>query len=324
MADTLDVKEIVVTSTLGDIVVTANRRKENLYQAFPADLHEHGAFMSCTPYLEYKDHQFDKSSSSTGTAVYLPMPSGLAVGYNATWDQRQLGFLGEAVRKGMGAESASDAIKGIGTALVATGVKSLVDMALGDAVNAAGVALGMMSNPGYALMFSGSSFRGYTFSYNLIARNENESRTIEALIHIFKYYMSPHRGLSNKLKKLTDRIGSAVNEKGEGIDKTIVETANKSIENIGKFGVISYPSLWEIQFHFTDSSSADLSQSTKTNNFLFKPAKCALQSFNVDYNSGLGVPAFFKTGAPVTTNITMTFIESEIVTRESIMDGSIT
>ena len=323
MADTLDVKEIVVTSTLGDIVVTANRRKENLYQAFPADLHEHGAFMSCTPYLEYKDHQFDKSSSSTGTAVYLPMPSGLAVGYNATWDQRQLGFLGEAVRKGIGAPSASDAIKGIGTALVATGVKSLVDMALGDAVNAAGVALGMMSNPGYALMFSGSNFRSYTFSYNLIARNENESRVIRKLINIFKYYMSPHRGLSNKLKKLTDRIGSAVNEKGEGIDKTIVETANKSIENIGKFGVISYPSLWEIQFHFTDSFSA-ISESTSENNFLFKPAKCALQSFNVDYNSGLGVPAFFKTGAPVTTNITMTFIESEIVTRESIMDGSIT
>jgi len=95
------------------------------------------------------------------------------------------------------------------------------------------------------------------------------------------------------------------------------------IENIGKFGVISYPSLWEIQFHFTDSSSANL-QSTKANDFLFKPAKCALQSFNVDYNSGLGVPAFFKTGAPVTTNITMTFIESEIVTRESIDDGSIT
>ena len=323
MADTLDVKEIVVTSTLGDIVVTANRRKENLYQAFPADLAEHGAFMSCTPYLEYKDHQFDKSSSSTGTAVYLPMPSGLAVGYNASWGQANIGFIGEAVRKGMGAKDASDAIKGIGTALVATGVKSLVDMVAGEAVQGAGVALGMMSNPGYALMFSGSSFRGYTFSYNLIARNENESRTIEALIHIFKYYMSPNRGISTKLKKLTDRIGSAVNEKGEGIDKTIVETANKSIENIGKFGVISYPSLWEIQFHFTDSFSA-ISESTSENNFLFKPAKCALQSFNVDYNSGLGVPAFFKTGAPVTTNITMTFIESEIVTRESIMDGSIT
>ena len=308
-----------------EIVVTARRDTENLlYSAFPADLAEHGAFMSCTPYLEYRDHQFDKEYNSTGTAVYLPMPSGLAVGYNATWGQESLGFLGEAVRKGIGAPSASDAIKGIGTALVATGVKSLVDMALGDAVNAAGVALGMMSNPGYALMFSGSSFRGYTFSYNLIARNENESHTIKLLIDNFKYYMSPHRGLSNKLKKLTDRIGSAVNERGEGIDKTIVETANKSIENIGKFGVISYPSLWEIQFHFTDSSSADLSQSTKTNNFLFKPAKCALQSFNVDYNSGLGVPAFFKTGAPVTTNITMTFIESEIVTRESINDGSIT
>ena len=323
MADTLDVKEIVVTSTLGDIVVTANRRKENLYQAFPADLHEHGAFMSCTPYLEYKDHQFDKSSSSTGTAVYLPMPSGLAVGYNATWGQESLGFLGEAVRKGIGAPSASDAIKGIGTALVATGVKSLVDMALGDAVNAAGVALGMMSNPGYALMFSGSSFRGYTFSYNLIARNENESRTIEALIHIFKYYMSPSRGTSDKLNKITNNL---VGSLGKDLDKdgTIKAAAEKLAQEVGKFGIISYPSLWEIQFHFTDSSSADLSQSTKTNNFLFKPAKCALQSFNVDYNSGLGVPAFFKTGAPVTTNITMTFIESEIVTRESIMDGSIT
>ena len=314
MADTLDVKEIV----------TARRDTENLlYSACPADLAEHGAFMSCTPYLEYKDHQFDKSSSSTGTAVYLPMPSGLAVGYNATWDQRQLGFLGEAVRKGIGAPSASDAIKGIGTALVATGVKSLVDMALGDAADAAGVALGMMSNPGYALMFSGSSFRGYTFSYNLIARNENESYMIRYLISIFKYYMSPSRGTSNKLNDITNNL---VGSLGKDLDKDgkIKAAATKLTQEVGKFGIISYPSLWEIQFHFTDSSSRDLSQSTKVNDFLFKPAKCALQSFNVDYNSGLGVPAFFKTGAPVTTNITMTFIESEIVTRESIMDGSIT
>ena len=303
-----------------EIVVTAKQNTERIYASFPLDLAEHGAFMSCTPYLEYRDHQFDKEYNSTGTAVYLPMPSGLAVGYNATWDQQQLGFLGEAIRKGMGAENASSAIKGIGTALVATGVKSLVDMALGDAVNAAGVALGMMSNPGYALMFSGSNFRSYTFSYNLIARNENESYRIKGLIDIFKYYMSPNRGTSNKLNKITNDF---VNASGLDKDKTIRNASNKLIENVGKFGIISYPSLWEIQFHFTDSSSANL-QSTKANDFLFKPAKCALQSFNVDYNSGLGVPAFFKTGAPVTTNITMTFIESEIVTRESITDGSIT
>lgn len=313
MADTLDVKEIVVT---------ARRDTENLlYSAFPADLAEHGAFMSCTPYLEYRDHQFDTKYDSTGTAVYLPMPSGLAVGYNATWDQQQLGFLGEAVRKGIGAPSASSAIKDIGAALSATGVKALVDMVAGDAVSGAGVALGMMSNPGYALMFSGSNFRSYTFSYNLIARNENESRVIRKLINIFKYYMSPSRGTSDKLNKITNEF---VDASGLDKDKKIREASNKFIEDVGKFGIISYPSLWEIQFHFTDSSSADLSQSTKTNNFLFKPAKCALQSFNVDYNSGLGVPAFFKTGAPVTTNITMTFIESEIVTRESITDGSIT
>ena len=311
------------TLDVDEIVVTTKRNTERLYASFPLDLAEHGAFMSCTPYLEYRDHQFDKEYNSHGTAVYLPMPSGLAVGYNATWDQRQLGFLGEAVRKGIGAVNASDAIKGIGTALVATGVKSLVDMALGDAADAAGVALGMMSNPGYALMFSGSNFRSYTFSYNLIARNENESRVIKKLINIFKYYMSPSRGTSDKLNKITnDLVGSLG---AEGLDKEgkIKEAATKLAQEVGKFGIISYPSLWEIQFHFTNSSSADFSQSTKANNFLFKPAKCALRSFNVDYNSGLGVPAFFKTGAPVTTNITMTFIESEIVTRESINDRSI-
>ena len=305
-----------------EIVVTTKRNTERIYASFPLDLAEHGAFMSCTPYLEYRDHQFDKEYNSHGTAVYLPMPSGLAVGYNATWDQQQLGFLGEAIRKGMGAENASSAIKGIGTALVATGVKSLVDMALGDAVNAAGVALGMMSNPGYALMFSGSNFRSYTFSYNLIARNENESYMIRYLISIFKYYMSPSRATSDKLNDITNNL---VGSLGKDLDEEgkIKEAATKLAQEVGKFGIISYPSLWEIQFHFTDSSSANL-QSTKANDFLFKPAKCALQSFNVDYNSGLGVPAFFKTGAPVTTNITMTFIESEIVTRESINDGSIT
>jgi hypothetical protein len=142
------------------------------------------------------------------------------------------------------------------------------------------------------------------------------------LINNFKKYMSPSRGTSNKLNDINNDI---VDNLGYKLDKygTIKAAAEKLAQEVGTFGIISYPSLWEIQFHFTDSSSANM-QSTKANDFLFKPAKCALQSFNVDYNSGLGVPAFFKTGAPVTTNITMTFIESEIVTRESIKGGSIT
>ena len=298
-----------------EIVVTARQ-----YHQFPDDLAEHGAFMSCTPYLKYRDHQFDKSYDSHGDAVYLPMPSGLAVGYNATWGQESLGFLGQAVRDGIGANNLSSALYGIGTALAATGVKALVDMVAGEAVSGAGVALGMMSNPGYALMFSGSNFRSYTFSYNLIARNENESRSIRGLVDNFKFYMSPSRGSSDKLNDITNKF---IDASGLDKDRAIRNASNKTIEDIGKFGIISYPSLWEIQFHFTDSSSA-ISESTSENNFLFKPAKCALQSFNVDYNSGLGVPAFFKTGAPVTTNITMTFIETEIVTRESIKGGSIT
>jgi hypothetical protein len=251
------------------------------------------------------------------------MPSGLAVGYNASWGQANIGFLGEAVRKGMGAKDASSAMADIGAALGATGVKELVGMVADGAVSGAGVALGMMSNPGYALMFSGSNFRSYTFSYNLIARNENESYMIRYLISIFKHYMSPSRGTSDKLNKITNDVVGSLGTKGLDKEGTIKEAATKLAQEVGKFGVISYPSLWEIQFHFTDSSSANM-QSTKANDFLFKPAKCALQSFNVDYNSGLGVPAFFKTGAPVTTNITMTFIESEIVTRESIDDNSIT
>ena len=188
MADDIPNTPITVApqGVMEEVVVTARR-----YHQFPDDLAEHGAFMSCTPYLEYRDHQFDKSSSSTGSAVYLPMPSGLAVGYNASWGQESLGFLGQAVREGIGAKDLSSAIKGVGKALAATGLKALVDMVADGAVSGAGVALGMMSNPGYALMFSGSNFRSYTFSYNLIARNENESHLIKDLIYNFKYYMSP-------------------------------------------------------------------------------------------------------------------------------------
>jgi len=104
----------------------------------------------------------------------------------------------------------------------------------------------------------------------------------------------------------------ARNPKESATISNIIDVFNYAMHpSTGKWGageVFEYPEEFEIEF----------ADAIKTH--LFKIGTCVLKSVNVNYN-GENIPVFFEdTGAPVSVEITLSFQETRLMTKEQ-MDG---
>jgi len=104
----------------------------------------------------------------------------------------------------------------------------------------------------------------------------------------------------------------ARNEKESVRITNIIDTFNYYMHPDVKWGggsFFEYPEEWDIEF------STHLAPS------LFKIGRCALKNVNVNYN-GESIPIFFEdTGAPVSVEISLTFQELEIQTKQTLDIG---
>ncbi len=62
---------------------------------------------------------------------------------------------------------------------------------LGSVTKGVGKNLGLALNPHQAVIFNGVGFKEHSFNFKFIARNEYESRQIQAICKIFRYHMLP-------------------------------------------------------------------------------------------------------------------------------------
>ena len=70
------------------------------------------------------------------------------------------------------------------------------------------------------------------------------------------------------------------------------------------------PNFWEIKYFVNGEE----------NDSLFKIKPCFLQSVSVDHNTS-GLPVFIKDGEPQTTAISLSFKETQLITRSDIEEG---
>ena len=186
------------------------------------------------------------------------------------------------------ASSAADVVAPIAV----RGAYNILKSTLGEEMNVVrrNLANGVTVNPLTSTIYMNSALRTFTFSFNLIARDKNESEIIDRIIKNFQTYSRPSSG-----------------------------RATASGESIGLGGIdvhldyLSHPYLWKIGFvgYGTDQDS-DISK------YLPKLKICAMESINVNFKGGeRGSPLFFRsTGAPVEQEITMTFKELYMNTAE--------
>ena len=237
--------------------------------------------------------------------IALYMPPDIKVQYGAKWDENDM-LLSTSQLKGL----RGDAVKAVG-ALGTLSPDSVMNMKLEDFKNfgkvasevlgtaagrAAGKAIqgneigqvtsavaGVTVNPMTGLLFDTVNLRNFTLNFELLARTKDESVMIRDIINTFKYGMHP--------------------------GKIDASTEFTTLNNAVRASFLDYPKSFDIYFL------------TPSDKYLFNVQRSVLTDVSVNYN-GSGVSTFFKdTGAPVDVRLSLTFKETELLTRDRVVDG---
>jgi len=147
-------------------------------------------------------------------------------------------------------------------------------------------ATGQILNPHKAVVYQGpGGFRTFSFTFQLVPKSADEAKEIFNIVKFFKKRMHPGTG-----------TGAGINE----------------VSSV----TLTYPDEFEIQY-FVNNKPADGTDPTKP---LFKIHKCFMESFAADYTTS-GLVSFLDDDQPLTTTISMSFKETQLLTKADIDAG---
>lgn len=255
---------------------------------------------------------FDNSTSlkkhlsyqKTSDAIALYMPSDLKFQYKSNYRNTETAFAGQ-VAKGagsiaemVGAGASFEDLLGrtagigketlgtlVGERILKTGAAKIADLlGAGDALSTLNLARGKVLNPHLEAVFENVDFRTFNYTFRFTPRNEEEVKTVDAIIKTFKFHMLPER----------------------------------SLDTTGQY--LIFPSEFEIHFMYKGSE----------NSWLPFISHCVLTSVDIDYGGAqyqtfrpIRKPGGDGSDAPPPSTIVMTlsFTESEIMTKEKVAQG---
>ncbi len=139
-------------------------------------------------------------------------------------------------------------------------------------------AAGTITNPNTNTTFSGNAVRSFSFTYKFIPESEAEAETVKQIIRRFK-------GLS------------------------YASTGNSDKENPASI-ILTYPPIWQVKF------LKNINGAFQENRFMPKIYDCYLTTVTTNYNPNSN--AFFKGGAPVVIDLSLTYQETRALTRNDI------
>jgi len=232
------------------------------------------------PMLEFRCLQ-SHSIIEAGTTIYLPAPEGLSYSNSSTYNDSELGIMGNETLSGLNtlknSKTVEEAVGGLlgqaGSAwqrAAGTDIKSGILAAVSGAIQdegmkaAVGLAARARFNPYIVTSFDGTNTREYSFEYKLIPSSQQEAETIKQIARLFQI---------------------AVYGEVEGF-------------------LLKYPPKWKLT----------ILSATKTNNGrVLKPLssfyECYLQGCDVKYNSSNN--SYFHDNSPLETDISLNFKETK-------------
>ena len=231
-AETRPLDEIPQSQGGTKIEAAAGTRNSFGDQVFPEDLAESGMDVIKFTMLEFKPRKIESGPGSFGKVqqgqrqrsekgkkgigtVMLPVPGGITDQNNADWGDGRMNPLqaaglevaGAALSRGLqaGTESVANQVKGLGAN--AEQAKS----ALKGLFSAGAVGLdpnevlartqGAVINPNLELLFKGPTLRPFNFTFQMGARNSDESDEIMEILRFFKQGSAPQRTQAQMLIK---------------------------------------------------------------------------------------------------------------------------
>lgn len=295
-----------------------------VYLTFPRDL-------DAIHYMQFRAVKFATSSRKAPSkkdicSITLPIPANLQNQYAADYEETGLGMAGALISDQM---SVDDVKTGIGKAYtdIKGGISGLgkqfekeaeteelfMDEPGGSAPTVAEKTSGSMNQALGLGMVGGVSLAGSATLGVLgtaVLGGDLIGGAVKGGFKKMGFVMNPHlASIFTGVGKKNHTFNFKFIAKNAGESSQIQNIINAFRENMlpsyeyGKFG-LTYPNEWEINF------------STETQKYLYKISTCVLKSFNATYNGG-GVPVFHQqTNAPVEVDISLSFTETSIETRD--------
>ena len=268
---------------------------------FPENIGSNTAEPESRKFCLFRFHNIDDNGNpgSTTVCVALPFPE-INDAVNVKYDNVEFDVVGAIAVGAAGGNVSVDRL----SAIAKTGVKSFnkdsfariaTDVVLsGTPGLKAGVAKGLntVQNPYISNVFNSSGFRDYSFSFVLIPKRAHESLHIKKIIETFKKAMLPEKKL---IKEQRGTRGGNWNNQSTGI--------------------LKMPDKVDITFYPTTKSYENKNES------IIKIENAVVTDLTVEYSSGTQNPTFFKeTNAPVSATLNVTVKETEIYTKERLIE----
>ena len=225
-------------------------------------------------------------------AIYLPpnVEDNTTAGYN---DMRT-GLAGFLAARGVDVATSSDdaeriakefvgSAKGILSSAAVRAVSEVAEIALGAEGTAqlANKAFGVADNPYMEVLFDAMALRTFTYNFKFAPKNEEETKMVKDIIEVFRFHMTPEL-------------------RG------------------GQSRFLGLPSQFDIHYMYQPMGDSQ-SSNAYVNPYYNKIATCVLTNCTVNYTPD-GVKSFAD-GAPTQTTMSLTFKETEMLTKEKINQG---
>ena len=320
---------------------------------FPDELQEIDHSVTFSAYETKQAMRLDTEKEKLLASIALPIPGNLQTAYNISYTETSLGALGyefmtalgggkegqqslnflskyaQAIGTGTLVGGAAGALTGgsIGGSALTGGMGGMTAQVISELVSgtttsqtglqvgastligtdplaaAAAAQFGVARNPHKVVLFESVGFRKHSFSYQFTPKNRGESERLKRLIYLFKYHASP--GLGSKKEG-----GAEVTIQTAKIN-ALFGTQMNNISIAGGKHFFKYPEFFKIQF--------------KHPHFLFQIGNSFLTSVDVNYQPA-GAPTYARDShhdkpAPTQINLSLTFTETDIVTKSNIDTG---
>lgn len=241
-------------------------------------------------WVHFRGFEFRSNNNTVDIALYIP-PDALSTSYKSDYEAASLGqVLGrtvEGIRKSGGSLSA---LRANSEAEASATGNVIVDLLAATATpanvrTAMSVSRGQVANPYIVAAYKGpTQMREQKFTFKFMPEDEAQSKNCVDIVSAFKMSMLP------------DHAGG---------DNSSTPT-----------GLFAYPDEYEIEF-FVDGTALPDNET----NPMFNIGKSVLTACDVNYTTQDTVLFFEGTQYPVTINMTLSFMEIEVMYRNKIRKG---
>ena len=298
-----------ITTPLKDLY-KSNGGKINRPIIFPQDLDdEHYIIFNVME--RKKQNRASATEERAVRSIVLPVPSNLQVQYGVEYANEGLGLFGAMASGAVNAADVSSAAADIGSAISNKVQQASAAFKSGDmdaAVQAAGIAA-----PG--LIAAGAAKLGP--AAGLLALGGTSGGVISGVSVSEGVAVNPHmavlfKGVGFKEHSFSYRFIARNQQESEAIQQMIqVFKYHMHPNYVAGSLAFEYPEEFEIEF------------ASAIKPYLYKIGTCVLQNFSVNYN-GENTPLFFETtGAPVVVDISLSFQEIRIITKDDMDDPNV-